>query len=94
MGLTWFRLEPVSERASALTIDVLVLPDFADDTALGEMLVSSTRAINDEDVPINRRTMAGLRSRFATQGRISDLEAATWHFRRWLVEAVRRTTGE
>jgi phenylpropionate dioxygenase-like ring-hydroxylating dioxygenase large terminal subunit len=93
VGLTWFRLEPVSELASALTIDVLVLPEFAHDAALGEMLVSSTRAINDEDVPINQRTMVGLRSRFAAQGRISNLEAATWHFRRWLVESVRQTTG-
>ena len=93
LGLTWFRLEPISEVESALTIDVLLLPEFGDDPALGEMLVASTTAVNDEDVPINRRTMAGLRSSFATQGRISDLEAATWHFRRWLVEAVRQTIG-
>jgi phenylpropionate dioxygenase-like ring-hydroxylating dioxygenase large terminal subunit len=92
-GLTWFRLQPVSEVASTLAIEVFLLPEFADDAALGEMLVSSTMAINDEDVPINRRTMAGLQSRFAAQGRISDLEAATWHFRRWLVESVRQTTG-
>jgi phenylpropionate dioxygenase-like ring-hydroxylating dioxygenase large terminal subunit len=93
VGMTWFRLEPVSEVSSALTIDVLVVPEFADDAALVDVLVSSTREINDEDVPINRRTMAGLRARFATQGRISDLEAATWHFRRWLVESVGHTTN-
>ena len=55
---------------------------------LGEAVLEGTRAINDEDVAINRRTAEGLQSRFAEPGPLSALEAACWHFRRWLLPAV------
>ncbi len=91
LGMTWFRVEPVDVDETMLTIEIFVLPEFADDASVKEMLAGSTAAINAEDISINARTAAGLRSRFAQPGRISHLEAATWEFRNWLIGQIRES---
>ncbi len=85
VGMVWFRLDAVEADRSHLAIEVFVLPEYADDPELGAALLDGVAAINDEDVPINERTAEGLRSHYAEPGRLSHLEAATWHFRRWLL---------
>jgi phenylpropionate dioxygenase-like ring-hydroxylating dioxygenase large terminal subunit len=89
VGMTWFRLEPKTADHTELTIEVFVLPEFANDHDVVKVLVDSLVEINAEDIPINARTAAGLKSRFAKPGRISHLEAPTWVFRRWLLDNVR-----
>ena len=85
LGMFWFRAEPVSADETMLTIEALVLPELADMPDIGAGLIDVVTAINDEDAVINERTAAGLRSTFARPGRVSHLEAAPWHFRRWLI---------
>lgn len=88
VGMVWFRLEPLAADSSQLTIECYQLPDVPDDPETVKRRMAGNAAVNDEDVPINEMTAAGLRSRFATPGPISHLEAATWHFRRWLLNAI------
>jgi choline monooxygenase len=91
LGMTWFRLEPLSVNETMLTIEVFALPELSDNSDVVALLVDSTTDINNEDVPINARTAAGLTSRFAQPGRISHLEEPTWRFRRWLLSQVGTT---
>jgi choline monooxygenase len=88
VGMTWFHLSPLSVDATHLRIEVLVLPEFADQPEICQLLLQSTKAVNEEDIPVNRRTAAGLRSKFSEPGRISHLEEATWNFRRWLLNEI------
>ena len=92
-GGYWFRVEPRSVDSTDLTIEAFVLPEFAEEDGVGEAMLTSVAAINEEDIEINERTAAGLRSRFARAGRVSHLEASPWHFRRWLVERVREVSS-
>jgi len=85
VGMAWFRLDPLEVDRSHLAIEVFLLPEYANDDALGDLIVEGLRVINDEDVPINERTAKGLRSNYAESGRVSHLEEATWHFRQWLI---------
>ncbi len=87
-GMMWFRLEPQGVDHCRLVIEPYVLPEFADEPDIGRLYEESLRAINDEDVVINERTAAGLRSNFAAPGRVSHLEASPWHFRRWLLDRM------
>ena len=88
VGMVWFRLEPLSAAASHLTIECYQLPDVPADPETVRRRLAGNAAVNDEDVPINEMTAAGLRSRFAVPGPISHLEAATWHFRHWLLNTI------
>jgi len=88
VGMVWFRLEPRSVGETHLTIECYQLPDQPADPETVRRRLAGNAAINDEDVPINQMTATGLRSRFATPGPISHLEAATWHFRRWLLTTI------
>ena len=88
IGMVWFRLEPLTATSSHLTIECYQLPEVPDDPETVRRRLAGNAAVNDEDVPINEMTAAGLRSRFATPGPISHLEAATWHFRQWLLTTV------
>jgi phenylpropionate dioxygenase-like ring-hydroxylating dioxygenase large terminal subunit len=90
VGMTWFRLEPLTTDTSMLTIEFYVLPEFAEDVDFVQMFVDAGVEINAEDIWVNARTAAGLKSRFAQQGRISHLEAATWTFRKWLLDSARK----
>ena len=87
-GGYWFRLDPLAVDRTHLTIEAYVLPEFAGEDGIADAMLASVAAINDEDIPINERTAAGLRSRFAMPGRVSHLEASPWHFRRWLLERM------
>ncbi len=87
-GAFWFRPEPRSVDHTHLTISAHLLPEIADTPGIGEATLEGLMAINDEDAAINARTAAGMRSKFARPGRISHLEAAAWHFRRWLVQRM------
>jgi phenylpropionate dioxygenase-like ring-hydroxylating dioxygenase large terminal subunit len=82
-GLAWFRLEVHDVEDVDLELQAFVAPEHADDPTVAQLFVEGLRAINDEDVVVNRRTAQGLRSRFARPGRISRLEMACWQFRRW-----------
>ncbi len=88
VGMVWFRLEPLSAANSHLTIECYQLPDIPADPEAVALRLAGNAAVNEEDAPINELTAAGLRSRFAVPGPISHLEAATWHFRRWLLERI------
>lgn len=88
VGMVWFKLEPLSATASQLTIECYHLPEVTADPEMVKRRLAANAAVNDEDVPINEMTAAGLRSRFATPGPISHLEAATWHFRQWLLRTI------
>lgn len=92
-GALWFRTAPVSAEETALTIEVLVLPERVDVPDLATMMLDSVERINDEDVSINKRTALGARSKFARPGRVSHLEGSPWHFRRWIVEQMSRAGG-
>jgi phenylpropionate dioxygenase-like ring-hydroxylating dioxygenase large terminal subunit len=85
-GVLWFKLQPRQVDLTTLDIVILVDPDTTDGQA--EYLAETARLINDEDVPINERTHAGLRSRFAQPGPVSHLELGCWQFRRWLAERM------
>lgn len=87
-GMIWFRLEPTAVDHCHLVIEPYVLPELADEPGIGELYLEGLRAINDEDVLINERTATGLRSKFAAPGRVSHLEGAPWHFRRWLLDRI------
>lgn len=86
--MVWFRTEPLSVAASHLTIECYQLPEVPADSETVGRLLAANAAVNDEDVPVNKMTAAGLRSRFAVPGPISHLEAATWHFRKWLLSTI------
>lgn len=88
VGFYWFRTEPVSTDQTMLTIESFVRPELVDVPDIGEQLLTSVAAINEEDIWVNERTAAGLRSRFATPGRLSHLEASPWHFHRWLIRQM------
>lgn len=88
MGMFWFRLTPLSADRCHLSIESLVLPEFAEEAGIGDVLAESIAAINAEDIVINERTATGLRSQFARAGRVSVLEKSPWHFRQWLVTRV------
>lgn len=88
VGMVWFRLESRSASESHLTIEVYQLPEVPADPDVVRRRLAANAAVNDEDVPINEMTASGLRSRFATPGPISHLEAATWHFRQWLLNTI------
>ncbi len=88
IGMAWFRLTPEDVNTTSMQIEVFTLPEHSDDPGIGVALLDALDAVNREDVRVNRRTAQGLRSRFARPGRISHLEAATWHFRRWLLACI------
>jgi phenylpropionate dioxygenase-like ring-hydroxylating dioxygenase large terminal subunit len=85
-GVLWFKLQPHSVDRTTLEIVILVPADAPPE--LGELLAESIREINDEDVSINERTHAGMRSSFAVPGRISHLERGVWQFRQWLINQL------
>jgi phenylpropionate dioxygenase-like ring-hydroxylating dioxygenase large terminal subunit len=87
-ALVWFRMEIHDVTDVDLQLQVFFAPEIAGDADLAAMMLAGLRAINDEDTVMNRRTQRGLASRFATPGRISPLEGATWEFRRWVVDRV------
>jgi len=87
-GCVWFRMEIHDVEAVDLRLELFLAPEFAPDGELAAMLLDGLRAINDEDMVVNRRTQKGLRSRFAVPGPTSRLEAATWQFRRWLLDCL------
>lgn len=87
-GMVWFRTEPLAADRTHLTIEAFVLPELGDEPGIGQAVLDGLTAINDEDVIINERTAAGLRSKFARPGRVSHLEASPWHFRRWLLDRI------
>lgn len=86
VGIAWFRLSPLSPDRCQLSIEVYVQPELVD---VGPALVEAARVVNDEDIVVNRRSAEGLASRYATRGPVSPLEASCWHFRRWLLAAMR-----
>ena len=88
LGAYWFRVEPLAADATMLTIELLLLPEFATVDGIAEEMLESVERINDEDVVINEQTAAGLRSRFARPGRVSHLEGSPWHFRQWLIRRM------
>lgn len=92
-GVAWFRLEPEAVDHTSLTIEALVLPEFADDPEVGAGFLDVLHEINEEDVRINAATAAGLRSAFAAAGAESPLEGANTRFRRWLVDRMRPRVG-
>lgn len=90
-GMAWFRVDPADVDRTSLTIEAFVLPELAGDAEIGDETLAILEAINDEDTPINQRTAVGLKSKFASPGRISHLEAGTWHFRQWLLSQMRES---
>jgi hypothetical protein len=82
-GLIWFRMEVHDVADVDLELHAFLAPGQARDEEAVRMLVDSVRAINDEDMAINRRTAQGLRSRFAAPGRISRLEEGCRQFHEW-----------
>ena len=59
IGMTWFKLSPLTAVTSHLTIEIYMKPEMVE---FGEAVLEGTRAINDEDVAINRRTAEGFDS--------------------------------
>lgn len=90
LSMTWFRLRPLATDATMLTVEFYVLPEFAGEPEIVQRFVDRLVAINAEDIRVNTRTAAGLKSRFAEAGRISHLEAPTWTFRKWLLDNARQ----
>jgi nitrite reductase/ring-hydroxylating ferredoxin subunit len=89
-GLVWFRMEIHDVDQLDLQLQLFATPGSGDDPGTVELFTEGVRAINNEDVIVNRRTQRGLGSRFAAPGRISHLEKGTWQFRRWVLD---RLTG-
>ena len=87
-GLVWFRMQINDVENVDLQLQLFLSPEHADDGETASMILDGLRAINDEDMTVNRRVQQGLRSRFAQPGRISPLEQATWEFRRWLLDQL------
>lgn len=86
--MAWFRLDALNVDRSHLTIEVFLVPEYAADADLAKSVLDEFAGINGEDVLINLRTAEGLRSKYAEPGRISHLEAGTWHFRQWLLASM------
>lgn len=82
-GLVWFRMEVHDVEDVDLELHGFMAPDRAGDAGVARLFLDGLRAINDEDVVINRRTARGLHSRYARPGRVSRLEEGCWQFRRW-----------
>jgi nitrite reductase/ring-hydroxylating ferredoxin subunit len=82
-GLVWFRLEVHDVEDVDLELQAFVAPEYVGDDAVAQLFVEGLRAINDEDVIVNRRTGRGLHSRFAEPGRLSRLEEGCRQFRAW-----------
>jgi phenylpropionate dioxygenase-like ring-hydroxylating dioxygenase large terminal subunit len=88
-AMAWFRVEPSSAAETQLTIELFVQPDDAGNAELVELMLASLHQINSEDIDINRRTFAGLKSRHFVAGPLSVLEGAVAHFREWIVEQLK-----
>ena len=92
-GLVWFRLEVHDVDDVDLELHGFLSPEHANDAGVTQLFLNGLRAINDEDVMINRRTAHGLRSRFAQPGRVSTLEAGCYQFRQWWLERMGSRRG-
>jgi len=92
LGMFCFRAEPLSTATCQLMIESFVLAGLADVPDIGADLIAAVAVINNEDTLINERTAAGLCPKCAALGRVSHLEAAPWHFRRWLVQRMGEST--
>lgn len=87
-GVTWFRMEiPAHDRVD-IDVQLLLVPELADDAALVEQSLAIVDAINAEDERVNRRTAAGLRSRYAVLGPLSPWERGLGAFRAWMQRAL------
>lgn len=73
---------------------LLVAPGATADPAFGhrlEMIMTSAKKIIAQDMHVDERVQAGLRSRFAARGRYSWQEGAQGQLNRWLVKRYRET---
>ena len=73
---------------------LLVAPGATADPAFShrlEMIMTSAKKIIAQDMHVDERVQAGLRSRFATRGRYSWQEGAQGQFNRWLIRRYRET---
>ncbi len=87
-GLVWFRLEVHDVDDVDLELQGFLTPEHAGDAGVVQLFMDGLRAINDEDMVVNRRTAQGLRSRFAQAGPVSALEEGCRQFRRWWLEQM------
>ncbi|MEL7210651.1 MAG: SRPBCC family protein, partial [Actinomycetota bacterium] len=85
-GLLWFELLPVDAESTQLRIHALLRSELVE---AGPRLLEGLAVINEEDITVNQATAQGLAAPSATAGPVSPLEEACWHFRRWLVGALR-----
>ncbi|HEY2481242.1 MAG TPA: SRPBCC family protein, partial [Caulobacteraceae bacterium] len=73
---------------------LLVAPGATADPAFGhrlEMIMTSAKKIIAQDMHVDERVQAGLRSRFAARGRYSWQEGAQGQLNRWLIRRYRQT---
>lgn len=87
-GVTWFRMQiPAHDRVD-IDVQLLMVPELAEDHGLVEQSLAIVDAINAEDEVVNRRTAAGLRSRYAVLGPLSPYERGLRSFRAWMERAL------
>jgi phenylpropionate dioxygenase-like ring-hydroxylating dioxygenase large terminal subunit len=87
-------LRPTSAEAMEQDTGIMVAPGATEDPAFEhrlEMIMTSAKKIIAQDMHVDERVQAGLRSRFAARGRYSWQEGAQGQLNRWLIRRYRQT---
>ena len=87
-------LRPLGVETMEQDTGILVAPGAAEDPAFEhrlEMIMTSAKKIIAQDMHVDERVQAGLRSRFAIRGRYSWQEGAQGQLNRWLIGRYQRT---
>jgi len=87
----WYELQPHGPERFTLRVHLCVPPDASDED--GARMRGFLDAVHREDIRACSSVQEGVRSRFATRGRLSHLEKANWQFHRWLERRVGEPTA-